>query len=139
MAASDVADANASAVWHQLGFSTTAITCMTALEPPCTRWQGHVYTAAATAETHAILRMLIRCCPTLLFAKRLCSALATDEQALVRVSCRCQAWVDSRFDAVSEERRRELFEMYKAMLAEEAEAAPQQHSMSKVCPCVPTP
>ena len=39
--------------------------------------------------------------------------------------------MDSRFDAVSEERRRELFEMYKAMLAEEAEAAPQ-HSVAKV-------
>ena len=39
--------------------------------------------------------------------------------------------MDSRFDAVSEERRRELFEMYKAMLAEEAEATPQ-HSMAKV-------
>jgi hypothetical protein len=44
----------------------------------------------------------------------------------------CQAWVDSRFDAVSEDRRRELFEMYKGMLAEEAEATPQ-HSMAKVC------
>jgi hypothetical protein len=46
--------------------------------------------------------------------------------------CRRQAWVDSRFDAVSEERRRELFEMYKAMLAEEAEATPQQHSRAQV-------
>jgi hypothetical protein len=42
-----------------------------------------------------------------------------------------QAWVDSRFDAVSEGRRRELFEMYRGMLAEEEEVT-QQHSMAKV-------
>jgi len=35
-----------------------------------------------------------------------------------------QAWVDSRFDAVSEDRRRELFETYRAMVAEEAAPPP---------------
>jgi len=32
--------------------------------------------------------------------------------------------VDSRFDAVSEDRRRELFETYRAMVAEEAAPPP---------------
>lgn len=35
-----------------------------------------------------------------------------------------QAWVDSRFDAVGEDRRRELFEMYRAMVADEAALPP---------------
>lgn len=39
--------------------------------------------------------------------------------------------MDSRFDAVSEDRRRELFEMYKSMLSEEA---PHTHSAAQVRP-----
>ena len=42
---------------------------------------------------------------------------------------RSQAWTDARFDAVSDERRRELFEAYRAIVAEEAaEVAAQARS-----------
>lgn len=37
-----------------------------------------------------------------------------------------QCWTDARFDAVSDSRRRELFETYRAMIAEEAAEAEEE-------------
>ena len=44
-----------------------------------------------------------------------------------------QAWVDSRYDSVTEERRQQLFEEFRSMLAEEVAAADMQHSQVRTC------
>lgn len=91
--------------------------------------QSQSYRNTGMTGAHARMHMQTLALPAL---------RASDHAALLplmHLTCRRQAWVDSRFDAVSEERRRELFEMYKAMLAEEAEATPQQHSRAQVWIC----